>query len=114
MGRYVIVLGRGCKDVAGSDMLLIAGAQKSSHARITLSYLTLYADFGLSNLCAQSVGKSEWQMSVAKLNDAKVRGKLRKGSGRNFRFDGKTTLEVIAEVMAKAERNVGEMFLSVW
>ena len=32
MGRYVIVLGRGCKDVAGSDMLLIAGAQKSSHA----------------------------------------------------------------------------------
>ena len=80
----------------------------------TLSYLTLYADFGLSNLCAQSVGKSEWQMSVAKLNDAKVRGKLRKGSGRNFRFDGKTTLEVIAEVMAKAERNVGEMFLSVW
>ena len=53
-------------------------------------------------------------MSVAKLNDAKVSGKLRKGSGRNFRFDGKTTLEVIAEVMAKAERNVGEMFLSVW
>ena len=83
---------------------------KSHATRVTLSYLTLYADFGLSNLCAQSVGKSEWQMSVAKLNDAKVRGKLRKGSGRNFRFDGKTTLEVIAEVMAKAERNVGEMF----
>ena len=36
MGRYVIVLGRGCKNVAGSDMLLIAGAQKSSfHVYIT-------------------------------------------------------------------------------
>ena len=48
-------------------------------------------------------GQSESQISVAKLNDAKVSGKLRKGSDRTFRFDGKTTLEVIAEVMAKAK-----------
>ena len=75
----------------------------------------LYADFGLSNLCGQKwEANVKWWMSVAKMNDAKVRGKLRKGSGRNFRFDGKTTLEVLAEVMAKAERNGGEMFLSVW
>ena len=42
-------------------------------------------------------------MSVAKLSDATVSGRLRYGSGRNIRFDGKTTLEVIAEVVAKAE-----------
>ena len=58
--------------------------------------MTLYADFGLSNLYAQSVGKSEWQTSVAKLTNAKV-------SGRNFRYDGKKTLKVIAEVIAKVE-----------
>ena len=50
------------------------------------------------------MGKSECQMIASKLNDARVSDKLLKGSGRNFRYDGKTTLEV----MAKAVWNVGD------
>ena len=42
-------------------------------------------------------------MRVAKLNDAKVSVKLREGGGQNIRFDEKTTLEVISEMIAKAE-----------
>lgn len=94
--------------------LLFCRAQMRLTKVNTLSYLALYADFGLSNLCARSEGKSEWQMSVARLNDAKVRGKLRERSGKKFRFDRKTTLEVIAEVIARGAGNVLEMFLNVW